>query len=68
MLDKNNSKNKVNSWSIQAILLMFISSVSLFASANELTSLQYNTIQKNAIELVFKFSQSIDEPEVNTKV
>lgn len=68
MLDKQRSKNRVICAAIQGAFVTLFSLISCFASANELTSLQYNTIQKNAIELVFNFSERIDKPEVNSQV
>lgn len=68
MSDNTSSKNH-QAYSFTRVLYgMLITLFSCCVSSNELTSLQYNTIQQNQIELVFSFAQNIDKPKVNTTI
>jgi type IV pilus assembly protein PilQ len=68
MLETTSSKNRIAHSLIQRFYVVLITLFSYSAASNELTGLEYNTIQPNQIEMVFSFAQNIDKPKVNTTI
>jgi type IV pilus assembly protein PilQ len=68
MLETTSSKNRIAHSLIQRFYVVLITLFSYSAASNELTGLEYNTVQKNQIEMVFSFAQTIAKPTVNTTI
>jgi type IV pilus assembly protein PilQ len=68
MLETTSSKNRIAHSFIQRFYVVLITLFSCSAASNELTGLEYNTVQKNQIEMVFSFAQTIAKPTVNTTI
>ncbi len=69
MLHLNNMKMKNANWQHKLVVLIFLSISSVFSMATEVTSLRYNTLQNDEIELVFTLSDDIVEiPNVETSM
>ncbi|WP_286272934.1 type IV pilus secretin PilQ [Thalassotalea hakodatensis] len=69
MLQINKMKMKGVKWQHKFVVLVILSVSSIFSMATEVTSLRYNTLQNDEIELVFSLSQPIVElPKVETSM
>ncbi|MDO6425580.1 type IV pilus secretin PilQ family protein [Thalassotalea sp. 1_MG-2023] len=69
MLQINKMKMKNVKWQHKLVVLVLLSVSSIFSMAAEVTSLRYNTLQNDEIELVFSLSEPIAElPKVETSM
>lgn len=69
MLQINKMKMNNVKWQRKLVVSVFLSIFSIFSIAAEVTSLRYNTLQNDEIELVFSLSDSIVKlPKVDTSM